>query len=350
MPSGDSVGKMEVKWSTPDFGEDERETVLRVLDSGWVTMGKETEQLEHELAPVTGYKHNIVVNSGTSALTAALLALKAYNEGYTVRIPSYTFKATENAVYASGVRDVKYGDVDHKTGLMKYEGKEKQYEIQLPVHFAGIPLDQQVWGEVPYVVEDAAESLGARTRNTGDMHSSRLVCYSMHAAKLITMIEGGCVSTNSDEYAYRLRAIRRHGESPDEKGVFIERGFNFKPLDICSAVGRVQLKKLKQYLDNRLGIAKIYRDELCGIVGFQDIPEYVSRHANMMFPIYTSEPRRLAEKLREQGIETRLGWKPLKLTPGAIAMSSKTLCIPIYNTMGIDEAVYVVDKIKEAMR
>ena len=340
---------MNIPWAVPDFGEQEKKAAKRVVDSGWMTMGKETQRLETELAAVTGKKHNIVFNSGTNAILASLLAIGAYHEGYTVRIPSYTFKATENAVYASGLRSVKYGDVNPSTVLMKPKDSGKRYEIQIPVHYAGLPINQQVWGETRLVVEDAAESFGSATRYTGDVSGDRILCYSFHAAKVVTMIEGGCASTDNPEYAYKLRAVRCHGENPDEKGVFITRGLNMKPLDICSAVGRVQLKKLKTYLSNRERIAELYREELDGVVGFQLIPDYVKQHANMMFPIFVKNPVKLATCLMRKGVGYRLGWKPLKHMLGADFVYRHVICIPMYNTLTPDEALYVTEVVKECL-
>ena len=339
-----------VPWAIPDFQEEEREALHRVVDSGWMTMGKETLKLEAELAPVTGKKHNIVFNSGTNAIVASLLALEAYYEGYSARIPSYTFKATENAVYASGISNVKYGEVDKHTGLMNPKESKDEKEIQVPVHFAGLPLNQQTWKETPLVVEDAAESFGSTTIYNGDVCSDRLVCYSFHAAKVITMIEGGCVSTDNPNLAYRLKAARCHGEDPDSKGVFISRGLNMKPLDLCSAVGRVQLKKLPQYLRNRYEIATMYRSELEDLVGFQTIPDYVKTHANMMFPIYVDKPRVLAQHLYKNGVGCRLGWEPLQNTVGAEYMYNHIICLPMYNTLTFSEALYVIDKVKEIVK
>jgi len=339
-----------VPWAIPDFGEEEKAAMMRVIDSDWLTMGKETERLEAELAPVTGKKYNIVVNSGTNAIVASLLALGAYKTGYSARIPSYTFKATENAVYASGIREVKYGNVDKSTGLMTQKESNDRHEVQVPVHFAGLPIDQQTWKDTSLVVEDAAESFGSTTMDHGDVCGDRLVCFSFHAAKVITMIEGGCVSTDNPSLAYKVRAVRSHGEDPEHKGVFIGRGLNMKPLDLCSAVGRVQLKKLPQYLRNRYEIATMYRSELEGLVGFQTIPDYVKTHANMMFPIYVDKPHTLAQHLRKNGIGYRLGWEPLRNTVGAEYLYKHIVCLPMYNTLTFGEALYVIDKVKEIVK
>lgn len=343
------IKKQEIPWSIPDWGDGERKAAQKVIDGDWLTMGKETKEFEKELGEVTGYKHNVVVNSGTSAITAALLAMGAYHFGYTCRIPAYTYKATENACHASGLNNLIYGDVDKHTCLLTPKESKCKYEIQIPVHFAGLPINQQVWGKVPCVVEDAAESFGSSILDTGGVHNSRIACYSFHAAKLITMIEGGCASTNNDVLAERLRAVRVHGENPNRKGEFVGRGFNFKPLDICSSVGRVQLKKLKKYLAVREAVAMMYREELDGYVGFQEIPDYVKQHSNMMFPIYVDNPMRLADMLRSRGIDTRLGWKPLADKPNAWWIYEHILCLPIYNTMKPNETMYVVDEVKKCL-
>ncbi len=338
-----------VPWAKPDFSDDENQAIYRVVDSGWMTMGKETKAFEKELALVTGMKHNVVFNSGTSAIIASLLAFGAYKKGFTAHIPSYTFKATENAAYASGIRDITYGNVNKDTGLMSPSDNVKKNEVQIPVHYAGLPLDGEVWQEVPRVVEDAAESFGSSTRRNISNSYPRIRCYSFHAAKVITMIAGGCASTDDDGLAYRLRAARWQGEAPDKKGYFIMRGLNGAPLDVCSAVGRVQLRKLPRYLRNRATIADVYKEELKLGVGFQRTPLYVDTHANMMFPIYVDKPMTVARHLKKHRIGTRLGWTPLKSTEGADYMYKHTICLPMFNTMTPTQAIHVASRVNEVI-
>jgi len=339
-----------IPWACPDFGEEEKQAIHRVVESGWMTMGKETEQFEAELAPITGKKHNIVFNSGTSAIVASLLALGVYRDGYKAHIPSYTYKATENAVYAAGIKTITYGNVNKDTGLMSPSESGDKHEVQIPVHYAGLPINGKEWQKAPLVVEDAAESFGSSILANGSTNPNHVRCFSFHAAKVITMIEGGCASTDSDQLAYRLRAVRVHGEDPRQKGVFITRGLNLKPLDVCSAVGRVQLRKLDKYLRNRATIATVYKEELELEVGFQRIPLYVTRHANMMFPIYVEKPMRVAEHLKKHKIGTRLGWQPLQSTEGADFMYRHTICLPMFNTMTPTQAIYVARRVNEVLR
>lgn len=340
----------KIPWSNPDFGDKEREAIQRVVDSGWLTMGKETREYEKHVARVTKRRYNIAFNSGTSAITASLIALGVYNEGCSVKIPSYTFKATENACYAAGAQTIRYGDVDPMTGLMSPSTSGLRYEFQVPVHYAGLPIDPEQWAEVRYVVEDAAESFGSTTKRLIHGGGDRVACYSMHAAKLITMIEGGVASTDDEYTAYLLKAIRCHGENPEVKGEFITRGLNLKPLDICSAVGSVQLNKIGTYIDNRNRVAKTYYDELTGIVGFQRIPDYVDIHSYMMFPVYVDNPVKLSDGLKKHGVDTRLGWKPLYDKAGARYMYEHVICLPMFNLMTVEEAEYVSDCVKKCLR
>jgi len=341
------VRKLKIPWSKPDWGEEEKKAVQRVLDSGWLTMGRETEAFERELAEVTGLRYNVFMNSGTSAITAAIIALDGF-DGEPATIPTYSFYATINAVRAAGVKDIRYGSVDRDTGLLLREEAGKYGGVVVPIHYAGHPLDQQLWKDAKRVVEDAAEAFGARVKNPSNTFWDRIVCYSFHVAKTITTIEGGCASTDDVMLADMLRAVRNQGLNPLKRWEPITRGFNFKPLDINAAVGRVQLRKLEKYLENRGRIASTYREELEGLVGFQRVEDYVAVHANTLFPVYVRDPEGLADWLSRRGVETRLGWVPMvNWCEDAWWLSTHTVFLPIYNTMTVEEALYVCDAVKE---
>ena len=339
---------MEIKipWSMPDFGEEEREAILDVYDSGWVTMGEKTELFEKELAKVLHSKYVVAVNNGTSAIMAALLAGRPLDKCV---IPAYTYKATENAVLASGIKHIIYGRVDRDTCLMNPR-QVKEKTKQIPVHYAGLPLDPEMWDEESYVIEDAAESFGSELKHSGVPTYDRMKCYSFHAAKVISTIEGGCVATDNPSLYFNLKLVRCHGENPYRKGEFIRTGLNLKPNDITSAIGLEQLKKLPRYLDNRERIVKHYREELDGLVKFQEIPNYVKRHANMMFPIFIDNPHTLYNKLHDRGVDTRLGWIPLAPYENAQYIYEHVLCLPIFNTMTQEQAQTVSDEVKKCLK
>jgi len=338
--------KTKIPWSKPSIGEPEKRAVQQVMDSGWVTMGAKTREFEAKLASVTDRKYNVFVNNGTSALIAALMA----RDSDTVHLPAYTFPATLNAVYGAGYTNVVYHDVDRDTVLMNPPEVASKDHVYMPVSYAGLPLNPGEWNGVPNVVEDAAESLGAAVVDTvhGGGHWTR--CYSLHAAKIMTTIEGGVIATDDPDEAHLLQAIRCHGEDPNEKGSFITRGLNLKPTDINAAIGLTQLERLPQFIWNRNRIAELYKEELGSTVRYQQVPDYVKTHPYMMFPIMVDDPEMLRLYLKTQGIDTRLGWKPLSPRPGALELSRTVICLPIYNTMTEAEAMIVVDAVKERLR
>ena len=149
---------MNIPWSTPDIGLEERDAAQRVINSGWVSMGKETEEFQHELTRFIGCRDVVLFNNGTSALTAALLAYGGNDWRRTKHLPSYTFPATLNAVYASGggqyedfnIRDVQFMSTNPKTvqALTPKPTGRNMHDIYIPVSYAGLPLDRDSWGKL----------------------------------------------------------------------------------------------------------------------------------------------------------------------------------------------------------
>jgi perosamine synthetase len=305
--------KLTIPWSKPDLGAAERMAINHVFDSGWVTQGPETEAFERELEHYLGCKYAVVTCNGTAALAAVFIALNVKK----LVLPSYAYPSLIPITTRLGIYVV-FNDVDSET-----------------VHiFAGLPLNPRDWkGKI---IEDAAEAFGSVSmgEKTG---SRRTSIFSFHVAKAISTIEGGAITTNDDELALRLRQIRSRRDS------------NFQTTDINSAVGRVQLAKVRGYLNRRTEIAETYREELGGLVGFQEVPNHVGAHGNMMFPVFLRHPWRLAKELKRKGIETRLGWAPLICMAGAKRVSEQILCLPIYNTMGDEEVEYVINCVKKEL-
>lgn len=322
--------ELKIPFSKPDIGEAEKDAVKCVMDSGWVTMGPETKLFEDELAKYLGCRHVVVMNNGTSALFAALLSRNPKH----VIIPAYNYPVITNITNITKWT-VGYSDINEKTCLME---SPPSTQIAVPVSFAGLPLDVEEWDPSLYsIIEDAAEAFGTESRGVKTGNQGWTSTFSFHVAKLITMVEGGAVATNDDEVADKVREIRSR------------RNLNFQPTDIGSAIGRVQLRKVEGYLQNREMIAKYYREALGGLVEFQEIPDYVTTHGNMMFPIFIEEPVKLTSGLEKLGIETRLGWKPLVETPASLQVSNHIICLPIFNLMEIKEAEYVVECVKKCL-
>lgn len=300
-------------------------------------MGEECARLEEELRRYIGSDHVVLFDHGTSASLAALLAHNVKR----IRLPAYTFPATMNAVHFSGAYPM-FGDIDPKTVIMKPEPFDGH---QMPVSYAGLGIDEYEW-EGYDVIEDAAEAFGAEMRESKVGGQGWTTCFSFHAAKLITMVEGGAVSTNDPKIAASLKLIRNQGEDPQNKGRVLMRGLNMRPNDMQAAIGRIQLRRINEHLEKRFRASVIYEKILGDLVEFQKVPEFKFRHANMMMPIFVENPTYLSVALQDYNVDTRIGWAPLYNTEAAEQVYNSVICLPIFNTITRREAEYVAHAVR----
>lgn len=256
----------------PWLSDEEKKEILMVLDEGILTSpafegGKRVQEFESLLRHYLSIKHVIAVNSGTSALLAALLAL-GLKEGDEILLPSFTFVASANSVVAAGGTpvfvDINKADytIDTKDLATKIT---KRTRAIMPVHLYGHPADLDEIFELAKsnsleIIEDACQSLGSeyRKRQTGTIGS--MGCFSMYASKVLTSGEGGAITTDDDLLADRLRMIRNHGmvEGYDTR-VF---GLNLRLPEISAAIAKGQMKKLNDMLEKRSNNAKLLTDLL----------------------------------------------------------------------------------------
>lgn len=256
----------------PWLSDEEKREILMVLDEGILTSpalegGKRVQEFESLLRRYLKIKHVIAVNSGTSALLAALLAL-GLKEGDEVLLPSFTFVASANSVVAAGGTPVfvDINETDYTIDIKDLATKiTKRTRAIMPVHLYGHPADLDEIAELANsnsleIIEDACQSLGSeyRKRQTGTIGS--MGCFSMYASKVLTSGEGGAITTDDDLLADQLRMIRNHGmvEGYDTK-VF---GLNLRLPEICAAMAKGQMQKLDEMLEKRRNNAKLLTDLL----------------------------------------------------------------------------------------
>src|SRR5438477_2368769 len=240
-----------IPWSRPSVGTQETIAALKVLNSGWLTQGRVTEEFERQLSSYLGAKHVVVFNNGTSALYAAYK--RSFRAGETVIFPTMTFVSTLNAALAAGIKPVLV-DCEPKTvnpDLNQVEAllrKNPQVRGFVVVDIGGLPCDLKACSEVAErfgvtLIEDAAQALGAMTRGDRVGSFGHQAIFSFHAAKLLTTIEGGAVVTADDRAASELRKLRSHGESFQKKFVWEDFGLNLRFTDLQAAIGLEQLRK-----------------------------------------------------------------------------------------------------------
>jgi dTDP-4-amino-4,6-dideoxygalactose transaminase len=283
----------------PWLSDEEKKEILKVLDEGVLTSpalegGKRVREFESLLRSYLNIKHVIAVNSGTSALLAALLAL-GLKEGDEVLLPSFTFVASANSVVAAGGTpvfvDINKADytIDIKDLATKITDRTRAI---MPVHLYGHPADLDEIFEIAksdsiQIVEDACQSLGSeyRKRQTGTIGS--MGCFSMYASKVLTSGEGGAIVTDDDQLADRLRMIRNHGmvEGYDTR-VF---GLNLRLPELSAAIAKGQMKKLSEMLEKRRNNANLLTDLLShpNNDGFTTPTEPEDGHKKFNWYLYT---------------------------------------------------------------
>ncbi|MGB8087375.1 MAG: DegT/DnrJ/EryC1/StrS family aminotransferase [Nitrososphaeraceae archaeon] len=283
----------------PWLSDEEKKEILMVLDEGILTSpalkgGKRVQEFESLLRSYLNIKHVIAVNSGTSALLAALLALEL-KEGDEVLLPSFTFVASANSVVAAGGTPVfvDINKVDYTIDIGDLATKiTKSTRAIMPVHLYGHPADMDEIFELAKsnsieVIEDACQSLGSeyRKRQTGTIGS--MGCFSMYASKVLTSGEGGAITTDDDLLADRLRMIRNHGmvEGYDTR-IF---GLNLRLPEISAAIAKGQMKKLNEMLERRRSNANLLNDMLThsDADGFTTPTEPEDGHKKFNWYLYT---------------------------------------------------------------
>ena len=310
-----------IRLARPEIGDDELAAVNRVLRSGMLVQGKECAQFEKELAEYLGVSHVVVVSSGTAALHLSLIA-HDIGSGDAVIIPDFTFPATANVVECVGARPVLI-DVDPSTydmtdagleaALKNYDGREKIRAV-MPVHQFGCPADISAIIQIArendlLVIEDAACALGGSHNGKKIGGFGDCACFSFHPRKIITTGEGGAIATNNPELAVKLRQLRNHGiESTNHGQDFIRYGLNYRMTEFQAALGRMQLKRIDEFIEKRKVIHKIYQRRLRD--SQIDLPEAVDGHTWQTFMVTLPDHidrDQIIHHLKEKEIETNLG-------------------------------------------
>ena len=255
----------------PLIGNEERAAVDAVLASGGLAQGPQVAAFEQEFAAVVGGRECVAVNSGTSALHMALIAL-GIGAGDEVIVPSFTFAATANSVALTGATPV-FADIEPDSFCIAPEAIEAaitpRTKAVMPVHLYGHPaaMDQingiaQEAGLL--VVEDAAQAHSASLNGTPVGAFGDAGCFSFYPTKNMTSGEGGMVTTDSPATARMVRLLRNQGMEQRYRNEVI--GFNTRMTDIHAAIGRVQLGKLAGWTTQRQSNAAFLSANLEGVV------------------------------------------------------------------------------------
>jgi dTDP-4-amino-4,6-dideoxygalactose transaminase len=275
-----------INMARPQIGEEEKQAVLEVLDSGILAQGPRVKAFEEGFAEMCGVAHAVATSSGTTALHTALLA-HGIGPGDEVITSPFTFIASANSVLFTGARPV-FVDIDPATYNLDSRLIEaaitSRTKAILPVHLYGLSCDMDSVLKVAEkhgleVIEDACQSHGAtyKGRRVGSFGTGT---FSLYPTKNMTSGEGGMITTDDAAIAEKCRIIRQHGMR--RRYYHDELGFNFRMTDLHAAVGLAQLHKLERFNRIRRANAAYLSANLEGV-----IPPCTPPHCQHVFHQYT---------------------------------------------------------------
>lgn len=276
-----------ISLANPIIGQEERDAIAKVIDSGQLVQGKEVEAFESEFSEIFEGLHCVALNSGTSSLHLGLLA-SGVGKGDEVIVPSFTFAATANAVALTGAVPV-FADIDPDTFCISTKSIEscisKRTAGIMPVHLFGHPADMRGICKLAEkhgisVFEDAAQAHLSRLDGKLVGTFGDFAAFSFYPTKNMTTGEGGMLVTKNIETARKVKLLRNQGmEVPYQNEII---GFNNRMTEIAAAMGRVQLKKLPEFNRLRIENAESFNSRLLGVV-----TPFVAEGANHVYHQYT---------------------------------------------------------------
>ncbi|GFD88099.1 UDP-4-amino-4,6-dideoxy-N-acetyl-beta-L-altrosami ne transaminase [Tenacibaculum sp. KUL152] len=377
-----------IPYGRQHLDESDIKAVLDTLKSDWLTQGPAIPKFESAFADYCNASYAVAVNSATSALHIACLAL-GVGPGDCVWTSPNSFVASSNCALYCGA-GIDFVDIDLQTGNMCVDALKHKLEnaeannclpkVVIPVHFAGQPCDMAQIRALSkrygfFVIEDASHAVGARyqDKSVGSCEFSDICVFSFHPVKIITTMEGGMALTNSMELADKMRMLRSHGITNDPAMMTEEShgpwyyqqitlGFNYRMTDVEAALGLSQLDKLDTFVEKRNALAAYYDKSLCDQANIAPLSQHSDTYSSYHLYVVrvksldSTKHTTLVTQLRESGIFAHVHYIPIHLQPyyqnlgfkkgdypNAERYYQQAITLPIFPHLTLEEVEQVVD-------
>jgi len=378
-----------IPYGHQDITKADIDSVLIALKSDFLTQGPLVPRFEENLASQVKAKYAVAVNSATSALHIACLAL-GLQKGDWVWTSPITFVASANCALYAGAK-IDFVDIDAVTYNLSVEALEEKLinakrngtlpKIVIPGHMCGqscdmkrIHLLSKKYGF--FIIEDASHAVGGYYDNhpVGNCEYSDIAIFSFHPVKIITTAEGGMAVTNRKEFAENMRSLRSHGitrdtelmlQEPDGPWYYeqLSLGFNYRMTELQAALGLSQLGKLNKFVNKRHEIAEKYTKELANLpitLPTQHKETYSSYH---LYPILIDQDSPITRhdlflELRKEGVGVNVHYIPVHLQPyyknlgfvsGTYPVAEdyylRTISIPIFYGLTEKQQNFIIEKL-----
>ena len=383
-----------IPYGKQNINQNDINSVLSVLKSDFITQGPQTPLFEQSVSKYCNVEYGVAVNSATSALHIACLAL-GLSEGDWLWTSPNSFVASANCGLYCGSK-VDFVDIDPKTfnmsdleledKLIQAKQENKLPKVVIPVHFAGQSCNMK---RIHYlgqkygfkIIEDASHAIGGKylDKMIGGCQYSDITVFSFHPVKIITTAEGGWATTNSKDLAEKMRLYRSHGITRDEslmtsqsKGAWyyqqVDLGFNYRMTELQAALGVSQMQRLDGFVARRHILKDRYNSLLGGhpiIKPYQDQNSYSALH---LYPIkidlkrVSKTRKQIFNELREDGVGVNVHYIPIQTHPyyrkfgfkegdfpNSESYYEAALSLPLYSGMCFQDQDKVVSSIIKAL-
>ena len=384
-----------IPYGKQDINQDDINSIIGVLKSDFLTQGSQVPLFEKKVSDYCDAEYAVAVNSATSALHIACLALDL-GRGDRLWTSTNSFVASANCGLYCGSK-IDFVDIDPLTynlsvielekKLIQAKQEDKLPKIVIPVHFAGQSCDMKkiysLSKEYGFrIIEDASHAIGGKYLNKpiGSCQYSDITVFSFHPVKIITTAEGGLSTTNSKDISDKMQLYRSHGitrekdlmtRDPDGSWYYqqVALGFNYRMTEIQAALGVSQMKRLDEFVAKRHILQENYDSLLSAlpiIKPYQDNDSYSALH---LYPIQIDLNK--VSKNREQiftvliksGIGVNVHYIPIHTQPyyfqfgfsegdfpNSESYYSRAISIPLFHTMTAEQQIKVLDELKRALQ